>query len=85
MQIVLNLLGRTVVVDDMDTGIALAKMNNYSFRIITLKGDVINSSGSITGGSVATKTVNILGRNREIEELEKRIKKTYTKNKRINY
>lgn len=46
-------------------------MNNYSFRIITLKGDVINSSGSITGGSVATKTVNILGRNREIEELEK--------------
>ena len=73
MQIVLNLLGRTVVVDDMDTGIALAKMNNYSFRIITLKGDVINSSGSITGGSVATKTVNILGRNREIEELEKEL------------
>ena len=74
-QIVLNLLGRTVVVEDMNIGISLAKMNNYSFRIVTLKGDVISSSGSITGGSVATKTVNILGRSREIEELEKEIKK----------
>lgn len=83
MQIVLNLLGRTVVVDDMDTGIALAKMNNYSFRIITLKGDVINSSGSITGGSVATKTVNILGRNREIEELEKELKKLTQRTKEL--
>ena len=74
-QIVLNLLGRIVVVEDMNIGISLAKMNNYSFRIVTLKGDVISSSGSITGGSVATKTVNILGRSREIEELEKEIKK----------
>ena len=74
-QIVLNLLGRTVVVEDMNIGISLAKMNNYAFRIVTLKGDVISSSGSITGGSVATKTVNILGRSREIEELEKEIKK----------
>ena len=74
-QIVLNLLGRTVVVEDMNIGSSLAKMNNYSFRIVTLKGDVISSSGSITGGSVATKTVNILGRSREIEELEKEIKK----------
>ena len=74
-QIVLNLLGRTVVVEDMNIGISLAKMNNYSFRIVTLKGDVISSSGSITGGSVATKTVNIFGRSREIEELEKEIKK----------
>lgn len=74
-QIVLNLLGRTVVVEDMNIGISLAKMNNYSFRIVTLKGDVVSSSGSITGGSVATKTVNILGRSREIEELEKEIKK----------
>lgn len=55
----------------MDTAIALAKQNNYSFRIVTIKGDLINSSGSITGGSVAQKTVNILGRAREIEDLEK--------------
>ena len=74
-QIVLNLLGRTVIVEDMNTAIALSKQNNYSFRIVTLKGDLINPSGAITGGSVATKTVNILGRGREIEDLEKQIKK----------
>lgn len=71
--IILNLLGRTVVVENMDVAIALAKQNNYGFKIITLKGDVINSSGSITGGSIATKTVNILGRKEEIKYLEKQI------------
>lgn len=74
-QIVLNLLGRTVIVDEMNNGIALAKKNNYSFRIVTLKGDVINPSGAMTGGSVNQKTVNILGRGREIESLEKQVKK----------
>ena len=63
----------------MDTAIALAKQNNYSFRIVTQKGDLINPSGAITGGSVAQKTVNILGRGREIEELEKELKKIKSK------
>ena len=49
-QIILNLLGRTVIVDNMDTAIKLAKNNGYSFRIITLEGDLINPSGAITGG-----------------------------------
>ena len=74
-QIVLNLLGRTVVVKDMDTAISLAKKDKYSFRIVTLQGDIISSSGSISGGSVHSKTVNILGRSREIEEIEKDLKK----------
>ncbi len=74
-QIVLSLLGKTVVVEDMDTAIVLAKQNKYSFRIVTVKGDLINPSGAITGGSVAPKTVNILGRAREIESLEKELKK----------
>lgn len=73
-QIILNLLGRTVVVDNIQNAIKLAKENAYSFRIITVEGDVINPSGAITGGSVTKKTVNILGRSREIEELEKDIK-----------
>ena len=72
--IVYNLLGKTVIVDNMDTGVALAKENKYSFRIVTVEGDIINSSGAITGGSVAQKTVNILGRSREIEALAKEIK-----------
>ena len=73
-QIVTNLLGRTVIVDNMDTAIKVAKQNSYTFRIITLEGDIINPSGAITGGSVAKKTVNILGRGREIEKLQKDIK-----------
>lgn len=78
-QIVLNLLGRTVIVDNMETAIKVAKQNGYTFRIITIEGDVINPSGAITGGSVAKKTVNILGRGREIEKLEKETKKLIEK------
>ena len=73
-QIILNLLGRTVIVDNMDTAIKVAKQNGYTFRIVTTEGDLINPSGAITGGSVAKKTVNILGRGKEIEKLEKEIK-----------
>ena len=59
----------------MQNAINLARENNYSFRIITTEGDVINPSGAITGGSVSKKTINILGRSREIEALEKELKK----------
>ena len=73
-QIILNLLGRTVIVDNMDTAIKVAKQNGYTFRIVTTEGDLINPSGAITGGSVSKKTVNILGRGKEIEKFEKEIK-----------
>ena len=72
-QIILNLLGRTVIVDNLNTAVNLAKKNNYSFRIVTLDGDIINPSGAITGGSVTKKTVNILGRGKEIEKLQKEL------------
>ncbi len=81
--IVSNLLGRTVIVDNMDTGVALAKDNKFSFRIVTVKGDIINSSGAITGGSIAQKTVNILGRGREIETLTEEIKEIKNKINKI--
>lgn len=68
--IILNLLGRTVIVDNIDNAVKLAKQNSYKFKIVTLKGDVINPSGAISGGSVANKTVSILGRGKEIKELE---------------
>ena len=72
--IILNLLGRTVIVDNMETAIILARQNSYGFRIVTLKGDVVNSSGAITGGSTTVKTNNIIGRTSQIQELEKEIK-----------
>ena len=74
-QIVKNLLGRTVVVEDMDTAIMLARQNGNAFRIVTLQGDIINPTGSMSGGSVQQKTVSILGRGREIESLQKEIEK----------
>ena len=74
-QIILNMLGKTVIVKNMDYAIDLAKKNNYSFRIVTLDGDLINPSGAMAGGSVTKKTVNILGRSKEIEKLSKQIEK----------
>ena len=82
-KIISNLLGRTIVVDDMDSAIALAKKNAYSFRIVTLKGDIINPSGAISGGSVAKKTVSILGRGKEIKALEKELKNIETKKEKL--
>ena len=78
-QIILSLLGRTLIVDNMDNAIAIARKNSYGFRIVTLEGDVLNPSGAISGGSVSTKTVNILGRSREIEDLKKYIVKLQEK------
>lgn len=82
-QIVLNLLGRTLIVENMDTAIQMAKLNSYSFRIVTLEGDIISNTGAITGGYIQTKTVNILGRGREIEDLEKTLKELNDKIERV--
>ncbi len=73
-EILLNLLGKTAVVEDMDAAIALAKKNKYSFKIVTIGGDVINPHGMISGGSVTQKTVSILGRENEIKRLEEELK-----------
>lgn len=72
-EIIWNLLGRTVVVDNMDTAIILARQNKYSFRIVTLKGDIINPNGAISGGSVKEKSSNIMGRATQIKDLIKEL------------
>ena len=66
----MNLLGRTVVVKDMDTAIKVAKENSHSFKIVTLLGDIINPSGQMTGGSTASRSNSLLGRSRQIEDLK---------------
>ena len=63
------LLGRTLVVNDMDCGIQIAKKYGYSFRIVTLGGDVLNQGGSITGGSMSQNNTNILTRKTRIKTL----------------
>ena len=63
-----NLLGRTVVVEDMDCGIAMARKYGSRFRIVTLDGQVLNRGGSMTGGSVS-RSAGILSRANELKEL----------------
>lgn len=65
------LLGRTYVVDHIDHAIALARKYQYSLRIVTLEGESLSPGGSMTGGAFKN-TSNLLGRKREIEELEKK-------------
>ena len=66
-----NLLGRTVVVEDMDCGIAIARKYGSRFRIVTLDGQVLNRGGSMTGGSVS-RSAGILSRANELKELTAR-------------
>lgn len=63
------LLGRTVVVEDLDSGIQLKKQSRGAFHIATLQGDMISTGGSMSGGSVQKRAFSLLGREREIAEL----------------
>ena len=63
-----NLLGRVVVMEDLDAAIAAARKYGYKFRIVTLDGQVLNPGGSMTGGS-ASRSAGILSRANELERL----------------
>lgn len=75
------LLGRVVVVDQIDHAIALAKKYRYSLRIVTLDGELLSPGGSMTGGAFKNSS-NLLGRRREIEELEAACKRHWNRWKR---
>ena len=72
--IIENLLGRTVIADNLDHGIKIMKEGHHSFRLVTLNGDVMHSGGSMTGGSIQSKMTNLLGREREIIQLSEVLK-----------
>lgn len=65
------LLGRVVVADQIDHAIALARKYSHSLRIVTLEGELLNAGGSMSGGAFKNSS-NLLGRKREIDELEER-------------
>ena len=71
--IVENLLGRTVIADNLDHGIPIMRAGNHAFRLVTLEGDVMHSGGSMTGGSAQSKVSNLLSRERELKELTDRL------------
>ena len=64
------LLGRTVLVDNFDNAMVLARATNFTKRIVTLDGSLVLPGGSITGGSVKSKRVGFLDRKRELSELQ---------------
>lgn len=70
-----SLLGGTVIVDTLDTAVALAQNSRFGFKIVSLEGDIVNPQGSITGGSKKAEINNILGREKEIETLKADIDK----------
>jgi len=72
--VVENLLGRTVITQDIDAAIAMANKYRNRFKIVTLDGQVMNPGGSMTGGSV-NKEAGILSRANELEKLNDREKK----------
>ncbi len=67
------LLGRVLVVDHIDHAIAIARKYRHSIRMVTLEGESLSPGGSMTGGAFKNNS-NLLGRRREIEELEKKVK-----------
>jgi chromosome segregation protein len=63
------LLGRVILTDNIENGIKIAKSINYSAKIVTISGEIVNAGGSITGGTIKNR-INLVGRKREINELE---------------
>ncbi len=77
--IIENLLGRTVIADNLDHGIPIMRAGGHSFRLVTLEGDVMHSGGSMTGGSVQSRVSNFLSRERELKELTEVLRSGKTK------
>ena len=70
--LVAQLLGRTLVVDTIDHAIVIQRKYRQTLRMVTLEGELLSPGGSMTGGSFRNNS-NLLGRRREIEELEKSV------------
>lgn len=77
------LLGKTVIAENLSAAIDFSNKDGKNFKIVTLDGDLINPSGSMSGGSVNKSKVGILSRKDEIKELEDRINKNENKIKKL--
>lgn len=67
-------LGRTIISENMDSALRIAKLTNFKFKVVTLNGEVLSPGGALTGGSIYKKNnSSILGRKREISEIENNI------------
>lgn len=74
-EVAISLLGRIVVVDTIDNAVKIAKKYHYGIRMVTLEGELLVPGGAISGGAFRNNS-NLLGRRREMEELDNKVKKT---------
>ncbi|MBR5228081.1 MAG: chromosome segregation protein SMC [Clostridia bacterium] len=64
-------LGRTIIVDTLENGIKMSKVTGQTAKIVTLAGEIISTTGSITGGQANVKQVNLVGRSRKLSDYQK--------------
>ena len=76
--IIESLLGRSIVVKNIDDAIKISKKYNQSLRLVTPTGELINPGGAMTGGAFRNSS-NLLGRKRELEDIQKQIGETNNK------
>ena len=77
--VISSLLGNTLIADNIENATKIAKKYGFSFKIVTLDGDVIATQGSMTGGSTRKDSHGLLSGDRKLEEIEKQIKEVQTK------
>ncbi|GAA4712902.1 chromosome segregation protein SMC [Brevibacillus fulvus] len=68
--IIESMLGNVIVTETLEQANRVARRCGYRYRVVTLEGDIVNAGGSMTGGAVKKNSANLLGRNRQAEELE---------------
>ncbi len=73
-----SLLGRIIIAEDLDSAVVIAKKTSYRYRIVSLDGQVINSGGSLTGGS-QTKNTGLLSRSSDIQKYKEKADQFITK------
>nr|WP_317359045.1 chromosome segregation protein SMC [uncultured Tyzzerella sp.] len=69
-----SILGRTIIIDNIDNAIALSKKYRYAYKFVTLDGELINAGGALTGGSISKKLAGIFSRGRELKDIFENIR-----------
>lgn len=69
-----SILGRTIIIDNIDNAIALSKKYRYAYKVVTLDGELINAGGALTGGSISKKLAGIFSRGRELKDIFENIR-----------
>lgn len=82
--VISNILGKVLVIDNIDDAVEISKKYNYSYKIVTLDGELLNIGGSITGGSINKKASSIFSRSREISDLSQKLKEIEKIIKNVN-